>query len=231
MASQALQALKRTVTVDWPKRQQAEAKAFLIRTAREGHAQIMREADGALEFEAYGGSPGRPIESVKVPEEAIVYNYFRHREIVIVALRALRDASPRVSGAYRDGHTVYVNDVPVPALPINLKRGDRIVISNPVPYSRKLEIGKTESGRDFLISVPNRIYERVAKRVLIPKYGKVAGITFGYYTPPNASRLQRNNPARSWLANKGRWHVQPAQRADRAAGAVVRSPAIFIEML
>ena len=36
------------------------------------------------------------------------------------------------------------------------------VFLNTVPYARKIEIGKTESGRDFVIQVPNRIYERTA---------------------------------------------------------------------
>ncbi len=53
------------------------------------------------------------------------------------------------------------------------------IFLNPVVYARKLEIGKTESGRDFLVSVPNRIYERTANDAR-SKFGNIAKIRFSY---------------------------------------------------
>jgi hypothetical protein len=225
--------IRRIVTIEWPKAQERQAKAFLLRTARSGHSKIMADARVAgdePDYEAYANSPGhRQLESVKLPGP-IVYNYFYHRRMVAVALKALREASPP-GNKYRNSHTLYVNGAPMVALPKNLKRTDVIFIANPRPYSRKLEVGKTESGRNFLVSVPNRIYERVTKDVLLPQFGKSAKISFGYITPPDAYKLVKNNKSRSWLANKQRWYYAPGQRADRAKGSAVQSPAIFIEML
>ncbi|MPZ41602.1 MAG: hypothetical protein GEU95_26865 [Rhizobiales bacterium] len=238
MASAGLRSIRRTVTVNWPARHEREGRALLIRRAAEGHARIMREqtsrAGFAPNYEAYANSPGRPVASVKLPGP-IVYRYFYYREIVAVALKALRDASPvgaKSKGVrYRDMHTVYVNGVAMKSLPPSVTAKDTIFIANPLQYSRRLEIGKTESGRDFLISVPNRIYERVTKNLLAPKYRNVARISFSYITPPDAYKLKHNQAARNWIANQSRWYVSPKQRSDRAKGAVVRSPAIIIEPL
>ncbi len=63
-----------------------------------------------------------------------------------------------------------------------VQQAEEYVFLNPLPYSRKLEIGKTKSGRDFLVSVPNRIYERTAddaKR----RFSNIARIKFSYRSP------------------------------------------------
>jgi hypothetical protein len=228
--SPALQAFRRTVTVDWKKGMEADAKALLIRTARQGHAEIMRR-QGNPAFEVYANRPGNTnIESVVLPGP-IVYKYSNIKSIVEVALDELRKASPVVSGDYVRSHMLFVNGVAVNVLPETVKPSDEIMIANPVPYARKIEIGKTKTGRDFVVQVPNRIYERVAKSALIPRYRNVAAITFGYVTLPDAYRYKKDNAARSWLAAKGRWYVSPKQRKDRVKGAVVQSPAIFISQI
>lgn len=235
MTAQSLQSFRRTVTVAWPATQVRQAKAHLIRVARAGHQKIMQaqtaRSGEAPSYEVYANVPGRSIDNVVLPGP-IVYRYRYVREIVKTALEALRKASPRgPSGRYAASHFVYLNGVLVTEVPVRLKESDEIMIINPVAYSRRLEIGKTESGRDFLISVPNRIYERVAKNILIPRFRNVARITFDYATVPDAYRLKKDNPARSWLAKKRRWYISPKQRSDRAKGAEVRSPAIVIRAL
>jgi hypothetical protein len=62
-----------------------------------------------------------------------------------------------------------------------------VVISNPVPYARKIEIGKTRSGRPFVIQVPPRIYERAAM-ALRSKYRNVASIRFTYMASAGHAR-------------------------------------------
>lgn len=234
MASKSIESFRRTVVIEWPRMHEAQAKALLIQKAREGHAQIVAQAEagggGRPDFEAYANRPGNPIENVTLPGP-IVYKYRYVREMIAYALAELRRQSPVQSGKYRDSHTLFVNGIAVEALPLILKPTDEIWIANPVPYSRKLEIGKTKSGRDFLITVPNRIYERVAKQKLMPRYHNIAKITITHILVPDAYRLKTNNPARSWLKNTKRWYYAPGQRADRAAGAPVRSPAIIIEMV
>lgn len=230
MASASILAFKRTVTVDWPKQANADAKKRLIDVARQGHVEILRR-QGNPSFEVYANRPGNSnIESVVLPGP-IVYTYSNLRQLIDFALDALRKASPVKSGDYVRSHTLFVNGVSVAALPADLKPSDEIMIVNPIPYARKLEIGKTKSGRDFLVSVPNKIYERVAKNMLIPRYRNVAKIEFAYVTVPDAYRYKANNAKRNWLANKGRWYVQPRQHKDRVKGAVVQAPAIVISPL
>ena len=227
MASAAIQAFRRIVTVDWPKHAEVDAKARLLRAAQEGHADIMRR-QGDPSFDAYANTPGnKNLESVVLPGP-IVYTYSNLKQIIEFALDELRKASPVVSGDYVRSHTLFVNGMPVANIPVDLKPSDEIMIGNPVPYARKIEIGKTKSGRDFVISVSNRIYERVAKNVLIPRYRNVAKITFNYATLPDAGTYAKDNKQRSWLANKQRWYTRPGIAKDRLKGIAIRSPAIFI---
>lgn len=234
MATSALQAFKRTVTVAWPARAQGDAKALLLKVARNGHGQIMAEAkqrSGAFpQWDAYANRPGnKNLESVVLPGP-IVYTYRHTTEILQFIITELIKASPFKSGDYRKSHLVFVDGVQVQGIPTELKPGQDVMVINPLAYSRKLEIGKTQSGRDFLISVPNRIYERVAKMAKA-KYGNVARISMTYATVPGAYTLQKDNPARAWLKNRKRWYYNAKQRPDRVAGAAVRSPAIVITSL
>lgn len=181
MASAALQSFRRIITVEWPKHQQQGAKALLLRVARNGHARIMGEATArvgyAPQWEAYANRSGNAnLDSVILPGP-IVYRYRYFTEIAEVVLAALQRLSPVRSGLYAKSHTIYVDGTPVARAPRTLTQ--EIIISNPVPYARKLEIGKTKSGRAFVIQVPNRIYERVAS-ALRSRYGKVAKVKFAY---------------------------------------------------
>ena len=173
------------------------------------------------------GRLGAPLESVKPQGGAIVFRFDVDARPLIVreALRALRAASPVVSGAYRDSHTVYVNGLPVETLPKDLKVTDEIAISNPVPYARRLEIGKTQSGRDFLVSVPNRIYERVAKGKIASRFRGSAKITFGYWTLPKAHAV-KGKLTSHYIAKGG---VRRKRR--QVVGSAVRAPVIFIEAI
>ena len=101
------------------------------------------------------------------------------------------------------------------------------VFINLVPYARKLEVGKTESGRDFLISVPNRIYERTYKDAKA-RFGNIAKITFGYETQVGAYTLKSDQRSRRWSKTKKSWRYDKNQRADRVAGSAVTAPAIRV---
>lgn len=212
MTASSFAAFRRTVTVTWPRGQDAAAKAHLIATARAGHAEILAKARADGEepsFEAFANRPGRPVEAVVLPGP-IVYRYHHTRTILADALRLLREESPVVSGAYRSAHTLYVDGAPVPPgrAGAELAAGARLVISNPVPYARKIEIGRTQSGRAFVIQVEPRIYERVARR-LAERYGAVARVRYTFVD------------VTSTPAGGGR-----AGAAARRAG---RAPAIVIE--
>jgi len=219
MGSSSIQAFRQTVTVAWPAKQDAAARALLVRTARAGHARIMADAKSRSgsepQWEVYANAPGNTsLDLVKLPGP-IVYRYRYFTEVVQAALTALQKASPVRSGLYAKSHTVYVNGQPVAGVPKGLKSTDQVMIANPVPYARRIEIGKTQAGRDFVIQVPNRIYERVVKKVLMPKFGKVAKITFGYVSLPGGGELKSR-------AGHG------GAKRKRAAGVGAMAPAIFI---
>lgn len=227
MASAAIQALRRRVTIDWRQLSEQQAKELLLRTARAGHARIMREqslrAGVVPEWDAYANSPGNTnLDSVRLPGP-IVYRYRYRREVVLVALKELYAASPVQSGLYRKSHTLFIGGVPA-APGAQIKPGADVMISNPVPYARRLEIGKTESGRDFLVSVPNRIYERTAKK-LQQRYRNAAAITFGYVSIPGAYTV-KGRLAPSYAIGDGK-----RRKRRQRAGSQVRAPAIFIAAL
>lgn len=222
MSRESLQAFKQTVTVQWPKKQEADAKALLIRVARDGHQRIIAK-QGASAFEAYANRPGNPVDSVVLPGP-IVYKYRFLREVVTFTLDALRKASPVNSGTYASSHTIYVNGIPVETVPLDLKTTDEVFIANPVAYSRRLEIGKTESGRAFVLQVEPRIYERTLKSVLIPKYRNAAKMSFGYVLVPGGHVVK--GKLKSHYIAKGGARRKRRQRV----GEAVRSPAIFFEL-
>ena len=183
MASAAVQAWARTIQIDWPGKCQKQGKALLLRVARETNQKILSEAVTRTGYrpmvESYANRPGQTnLEAVVLPGP-IVYIYRYATEVAEVALTTLQRISPVRSGHYAKSHTIYVDGHPVPRAPTDMTH--EVVISNPVAYARKIEIGKTKSGRAFVIQVPNRIYERTA-RALQQRYRNVAKITFTYMT-------------------------------------------------
>ncbi|MFN4283515.1 MAG: hypothetical protein ACK4NA_12835 [Alphaproteobacteria bacterium] len=239
MSRQSLAAFRQTITVAWPKTAAAEAKAHLLRVARAGDAEIRRAAAARAGYPpdvtAFANRPGNPnLDAVTLPGP-IVYLYDYRREIVDVALGALLKASPVESGRYAMSHMLFVNDQPVEALPSRLDESDEIMIANPLPYARRLEIGKTKSGRDFVLRVPNRIYERVAKSVLIPRYRNLADIVFTYVTLPDAYVVKGKLPARYGInetrrsrSTLGEAGTGKSRKRNQKPGEPIRAPAIFI---
>lgn len=227
MASASLQAFRRTVTVQWPHQQDEAARKHLVATARSGHAKIMREALARSgfypDFDAYANRPGNTnLDSVVLPGP-IVFKYRYLREAIVFALGALRKASPVVSGAYRNNHRIFINGVPADAVPMRIDPGSTVMIANTVPYARRLEVGKTKSGRAFVIQVPPHIYERVTNQVRA-RFGNVGSIKFGYVNIPNAYIIRGRLPSH-YIGSSGR----PTRRRQ-AAGQPVPAPAIFFEL-
>jgi hypothetical protein len=224
-----IQLIRRIVKVEWPKEIESDAKALLIDTAHNGHRRIMADAASkGLQptWEAYANTPGNSnLETVRLPGP-IVYNYRYLVELIEFALEELRRQSPVQSGEYKRSHTVYVNDQPVgDTIPSTISARDRIYIANPVPYARRLEIGRTRAGRSFLIQVPNRIYYRVTEmtKAEAKRRAKIRMM----YVDLGAHALKKDQ--RTGRMTRRGWGYSRIQRKDRLTGAAVTSPAIFFQ--
>jgi hypothetical protein len=96
--------------------------------------------------------------------------------IVDFALATLRAASPVGSGGdkhpglYRDSHLVFI-DGHVVKDASGWQPGQQVNISNPVPYSRKIESGRMK------LSVPNHVYEDAAL-IVAGQYGNSVAVKF-----------------------------------------------------
>lgn len=229
--SQSLQAFVNTVTVKWPEQQKQRGKEILIKAAKDGHGKIMQSQTARAgvppDFIDYANTPGNTdLNSVTLPGP-IVFKYKYLREICEVALDELRRASPVDSGEYVRSHTLFIDGAAVEVFPPGYPKFTEVMISNPVPYARKLEVGKTESGRAFVIQVEPHIYERVVDNVLKPRYGNVAKISFGFASLPDAYRLKFDQVSRRFKGGVGR--ISRRIKPDRAAGSAVTAPTIFIE--
>jgi hypothetical protein len=148
---------------------------IIVTVAKREHAKVMSTAPRPMSFKRFvDGAPGRPEEAVK-PNGVILYQYPRLdlvAEFALETLRRLSPVGPPEGGHYRDSHQLFVNGQAVESLH-NLKPGDKIVISNTMPYARKIEVGSMK------MSVPPQVYER-AVRLTRQRFGTIAEVLFTY---------------------------------------------------
>lgn len=121
------------------------------------------------------GRQGAPLTSVNPDRGIIIAEWSLVGDVLHWIFATLRARSPIVSGDYLRGHMLFADGVECD--PINPPPAREYVFLNPLPYSRKIEIGRTKSGRDFVIQVQNRIYERTAPDAQ-SRFGNVAKIRF-----------------------------------------------------
>lgn len=124
------------------------------------------------------GRKNAALESVDPAHGTVITEYELVNDVLIWIGKTLVERSPRISGDYARGHTLFVDGNEVP-LGGQIPHGEEYAFTNQVPYSRKIEIGKTKSGRAFVMQVPNRIYERTAKDAKA-RFGNIAEIFFTY---------------------------------------------------
>ncbi len=123
------------------------------------------------------GRQGAPLDSVNPDRGIIIAEWSLVGDVLQWIFATLRARSPIVSGDYLRGHMLFADGVECD--PTNPPPAQEYIFLNAVPYARKIELGKTKSGRDFVIQVPNRIYERTAKDAQ-SRYGNVVKIRSTY---------------------------------------------------
>lgn len=171
------------------------------------------------------GRRNAPLRTVRLRDGVILVEFELILDVLLWIAKTLEERSPVKSGAYRRSHMLFVDRQPVD-LSGGLPVADEYVFMNLTPYARRLEVGKTNSGRDFLISVPNRIYIRTGADAAA-RFGNMADITVAFDRTVDPYLLKRNQRSRRFLPG-GKVYVSPTQRQDRVAGAAVTVPAIVV---
>jgi hypothetical protein len=152
----------------------AATKAKLVEVAKDRHRQVLETDPRPAGFTRYvDGVQGAAEEAVRA-DGVIVYDYPRLPIAVEFAIERLREFSPVKTGRYRDSHTIYINGSPVKSL-AGWKPGDEVVITNTLPYARKIEIGKMKLHGDG----SPQVYER-AVVATNRRYGNLAKALFDY---------------------------------------------------
>jgi hypothetical protein len=136
------------------------------------------------------------FEDVK-PDGMIVMTFDYREEIVAFAFQELRARSPLgpdAGGHYRDSQFVMLDGTGLPALAVpkgeQLRNVKQVIITNPVPYSRKLEVGKTKDGRSFARSVDPHIFEGAMRATRREFSGAGVKISFNYVDLSGAYALR-----------------------------------------
>lgn len=149
-------------------------KAFIVTTAKREHARVMADEPAPSSFVRFvDGMQGAPEESVRA-DGRIVYQYSRTEEVVKFALATLRELSPVLSGAYKDAHEIFLNGRPVVDVS-EYRAGDDVMITNLLPYSRKIEVGTMK----MRVAGTSKVYQQ-ARRIVMNRFGNSASIEFTY---------------------------------------------------
>ena len=142
---------------------------------------------------AVDGRPGAPLETVRPNGGVIIFEF----ELVGDVLKWIADElvrrSPRDSGDYIRGHTIFADGREI-RLGAQVPAANEYSFTNTVPYARKLEVGRTKSGRAFLVSKPNRIYERTARDARA-RFGNIGKITYTFRALAGGGGRRRHGDA------------------------------------
>lgn len=169
------------------------------------------------------GQKNGNLDSVK-PNGTIITEWELVSDVLAWIGDTLRDRSPFVSGDYREGWRILADGVEV-AQDAEVPQADVYTFVNVEPYARKIEVGKTESGRDFVVQVPNRIAERTAQDAQ-SRFGNIARIKSVWISLEGAYSLKHDQASRSFAG--GSLRISKRQRPDRVAGSAITYPAITV---
>ncbi|MCV9960388.1 hypothetical protein OIU34_00615 [Pararhizobium sp. BT-229] len=152
----------------------AATKALLVKTAKVEHAKIMADHPAPSSFvRIVDGKTGAPEEAVKATGR-IIYHYSRIEEVVEFSLVTLQDISPVLSGDYRKAHHVFLNGHPAADLS-EYQAGDDLMITNLLPYARKIEVGKMT----MRVAGTSKVYQQ-ARRIVMNRFGNSASVEFTF---------------------------------------------------
>jgi hypothetical protein len=227
-----------TLTVASVERTAEASRQLLIETAIRERDRVIAEAMARSGFrpvyrQIVDGVVDAPLEAVR-PDGIIVFSWQYLREVVRDILTALVARSPVLTGAYVESISVFVDDVELPRT-IDLEHildaidisAQRVIIVPTVPYARRLEVGKTKSGRPFVVQVKPHIVEETAI-TMRRLYGTLVDVEFNYVDLSDAHLL---TPAGRYARHfeQGRWVHDKSPRLRHGKPEIyVRYPAIIL---
>jgi hypothetical protein len=186
--------------------------------------EINRRALGAVPpktITVNGRADDESLSGITADRGIIIAEWRLVGDVLEWIMTTLRERSPVVSGDYRDGHIMLADGAE--ADPFHPPMATSFTFLNTVPYARKIEIGKTESGHPFVVQVENKIYFRTYQDAKA-RFGNIAKITTGFES--SSYVLRQNQLSRSFTGGVKR--ISARQRPDRTAGAAVSVPAIYV---
>lgn len=208
--------------------------AFAREKLREAQAQNSRVLGREPAFRQFvDGTEGRPLEQVRADSGRIVFEFELTEDLVSTVLTLLERFSPVDSGDYKRSHIVFAGGrqvLPGEAVPM----ASDFVFLNPLPYARKIELGKMKMRR----SGTDRVYQQAAQAAM-RRFGNLARIQFSYRTPIGTqSNISRVGPLRVLRSvtgggdgkGKGRFLTGSHTRAGNQAERASRVPAIIVTM-
>ena len=161
-----------------------------------------------------------------VKPESVVFEYWGYRrEMIAAAYAELKARAPVLTGEYRDHFYAIADERAFDHLEVPtahaIKDAARITITNDRPYSRRLEVGKTEGGEDFIKHADPHIIESVAK-LLQNEFGTLVKISFGFVELAGGYHAKQ-----SWTNMRQRKLGGSKQKAAKP----MRYPSIFIDQV
>lgn len=196
----------------------AAASHYLATVARQKRDALIAAGDAAPTYDTYvDGRHGASEDTVR-PEGAILYVFNLLGQAATYGLNFARERSPRDSGDYRlawfvavDGQrwTGNLNDIPA---------GSEVMITNPLPYARKIDVGHMK------MRVPPGIVEDTRQAVK-RKFPTVNSYRTMVTIPAS---LGGGYILKGHLRRGFRLHARKALRSDTQAGARMTYPALIL---
>lgn len=161
-----------------------QARSELIATFARSSIAETREANRTLlgrdtpETVFVDGKRGAPLENVNPDRGVIVAEFDLVLDVLNWIWNRLLESSPVLSGEYKQGHKLFADGAEI-STGGEIPDAAEYAFTNTVPYARKIEVGKTKDGRDFVIQVEPKIYDRVAREAR-GRFGNIAQIGYTF---------------------------------------------------
>lgn len=181
------------------------------------------------------GHRGRALEQAK----GFIATVYDWRTLAAArAVQILREMSPVDSGKYRAGHTIYLDNAPVGVRPPAVIRPEQsVLVSNPVPYARRIEVGKRSDGSAFVLQVPPKIYWRAVTRLrrefagVLEVHQTFVEIHGGYRIKGKLTGRYLVRQTRKKRSALGAAGTQMSRKRYPKAGEAMRYPALYFRQL